>query len=241
MAIDQPWVYDPNATGSAQQSGMQGGAGIGSWVSNVGGMGSTTGLLKVTRNANGTVTRSIDRRVAATTLLNAGAAAASGAAAFSVAAGPGGAVAGAVLGAVGGAISGGLAAYDAQKTIASIGQLIERAQKPTTVIKPADRAELLEALNYCVRKSAVKRNKGIANATIVGQPATVLYKGAKAVYKFAKGTKGVNREKYAEYLVEKAKSKDEAGNIAREAVRSIMDMNYDQIAKSAVADAMKSG
>jgi hypothetical protein len=241
MPVDQPWVYDPNATGSAQQSGMQGGAGIGSWVSNVGGMGSTTGLLTMERQPDGTYKRKINKGVAATTLLNAGAAAASGAATFSVAAGPGGAVAGAVLGAVAGAVSGGLAAYDAQKTIASIEQLLERAQNPNAAIKPDDRVQLVEALQYCIRKTAVKRNKGIANATVVGQPATVLYRGAKAVYKFAKGTKGVNREKYADYLVEKGKSKDVAGNIAREAVASIMKANYDEIAKGAVADAMKSG
>ena len=237
-----PWQYDPNATGSAQESGMTGGGGVASWVSNFGAMGGTTGLLNVEKDHQGKVTRSVNSRVAVTTLLGAGAAAASGAAAFSAAAGPGGAIAGAVLGTVSGAITGGLAAYDGQKAIAALTQvhdllLVVLRHEPGNV----EAAELEECVRYCLGKNAVKRNKGIANASIVGQPMTALYKAGKAIYKTAQGTKGVNRKKNAEQLLKLAKQNSPIGVQARKVVEIIIMKDYDRIASDAVADAMKSG
>jgi hypothetical protein len=242
MASDQPWVYDPNATGSAQQSAMQGGGGVGSWILNVGGMsGTSAGLLTCEKGADGKISRKIDPRTACSSLLSAGAAAASGAATFSAAAGPGGAIAGVVLGAVAGAVSGGLQAWDSQKVIAKLHGALERAENPHAAIDKSERPKLCEAISYCIGKQTHKRNKGIANAAVVGQPLTTLYRGGKGVYKWVKGTKGVHREEYATYLMDKSKEKSVAGNIARDVVEAIIAMNYDEIAKNALKeDAMKS-
>ncbi len=233
-----PWVYDPNATGSARESGMSGGGGVASWSANLGGMSGTTGLLEVDEAGK----RGINGRVAATTLLSAGAAAAGGAVTFCAAAGPGGAVAGAVLGTVGAAVSGGLAAYDAQKTIAGLKQV---ETKVDTFLKTnpgdADAIALKECITYCVGKSGVKFNKGVANATIAGQPLTALYKTGKAIYKFAKGTKGVNRRANATSVVKLSEKSTVIGGYAREVVKAIIAKDYEKIATDAIADAMKSG
>jgi hypothetical protein len=195
-------------------------------ANNLGGLASTTGLL-----GSG---KSIDPRKAATSLLQAGAVAASGAATFSATAGPGGAIAAAVLTTVGTGVEGGLNAYDAQKTIA-------RLQEAYRSAKQLNDPEMVEKIEWLMRKQEIKFNKGVANATLVAQSGVVAYKTGKAIYKWAKGTKGVNRAGAAEYFIEKAKGSGQTGMIARMVIQAVVAQSYEQLAKSALSDAFKSG
>jgi len=232
-------TYDPNA-GSTGESQMTGGAAFATWGANFGGLSGTTGLLQVTRDENGVVTRGIDRRTLASTSLVACAAAASGAAAFSQVAGPGGAIAGTALGLLSTALTGGLAAYDAQTAIAKLKELQARidAVQPWT----ADMAVVADSITYCLGKQAVRRNKGLANASIAGQPLNALWKTQRAVTKFAQGTKGVNRAYHARRLVEIAeKPKSEASDAARIVIGLVAAKDFKDILVTAVADSMKSG
>lgn len=217
---------------TAHQTAMSGGGAAAGFVMSGGGMGGTTGVLdwEKTPQYAGKV---------ATTLLSAGAAAASGAAAFSSAAGPGGTIAGVVLGAVGIAVQGGLDAYDTQKAIAMLKKALADAKGLPAGTARKD--ELVEAIEYCVRKRGVKFNKSVANASIVGQPFNPLYKAGKAIYKKAMGTKGVNRAHYADLVMGLAKEPGKVGEIARLIVQTIVGEQYDNVAKKALETAFKSG
>ncbi len=205
----------------------------GQFVASAGGLGGTTGLYDSTTG--------VDWRAAAGTALKVGSACAAGVSTFaSGTTAGGGAVAGAVLGGVADAFAGGLQAYDAQKCRARLQQLYEEAEWRSQNHFPGCDGELVEALGGCIAKQNIKFRTGVGKATIVGQPGVHAYRAGKAVYKGIKGTKGVGRRERAAYLVEKAKEEGTGGTIAREAVRSIMGMQFDQIATSAVAEAMKS-
>jgi hypothetical protein len=91
-----------------------------------------------------------------------------------------------------------------------------------------------------VAKQDIKFRTGVGKASIVGQPGVHVYRAGKAVYKGIKGTKGVGRAERAAFLVERAKDFNSGGNMAREAIKAIMGMQFDKIATHAVAEAMKS-
>lgn len=231
------WIYDPNQ-GSTGESQMTGGAALGTWFATAGGLSGTTGLLTV-ENKNGQVTRGVDNRVLATTLLSAGAGVAAGMANFSQLAGPAGAVAGTVLGVVSTAVTGGLKAYDANKTIAALESTLGKVNaQPRPLTQDLQMVE--DAIVYCIAKQKVKRHKGAANAAIVGQPIVPLYRAGKAVSKFVQGTKGVHRRDTAARLVTLSEQGPTvAASLAREVIVAIVKMNYENVMTNALADAMK--
>jgi hypothetical protein len=238
------WQYDPSA-GSTGEARMTGGAAVATFIATAGGLGSTSGLLTVTPDGQGGVRRGVDARVAATTGLTAMAAAASGAAAFSQIAGPGGAVAGTVLGMIGTAVNGGLAAYDAQGTKATLLEIQKYAIAATrTGEKGEDIDAVLEALDFCIHQQGVKFAKGVANTSIVGQPLLIGYKTGRALQKWADGTKGVARDSISRQLVEISKKPDgtaSAPGLARRIIAAVVAKNYDSIMQDAVSNAMKTG
>jgi hypothetical protein len=237
------WVWDPNA-GSHLESGMAGGSAMAGWVGTLGGLSNTGGLLNVTYDENGNPIRSIDKRVAATTAITVCAGAANGAAALSQIAGPGGAIAGTALGMITTAVSGGFAAYDAQKAIAQLKLIHDEVWAAQTSLKGGDNDlyEVSDILGYCIGKQGVKRNKGIANASLVGQPLGGLYKSGKAIDKYIKGTKGQGRTQAAKGLLAIAKKNTgPAAGFARRVIETIAAKNFENILTDAIADAMKSG
>ncbi|MFK7699316.1 hypothetical protein [Pseudomonas caspiana] len=220
---------------------LSGGFGQAGWVANVGGLSGTSGLLVVDRDSNGAITRRVERRVAANTAITMCASAASGAATFSQAAGPIGGIVGSAAGMVSTALKGGLAAYDGQKAIAQLKQIQMSLGNLSSKGSP-DLQLVAEALDYCIGKQSLKRNKGLADASIVGQPGNAFYKGGKAIYKFAKGTKGVNRAVVAKALVQIAKKNSgDASVIARRIIEIVAANNFENILTNAVADSLKSG
>nr|WP_315213140.1 hypothetical protein [uncultured Duganella sp.] len=232
------WVYDPNQ-GSVGESQMGGGAAVGTWLATAGGLSGTTGLLTVEKDAKGNVVRSVDGRVATTTLLTAGAGVAAGMANFSQLAGPAGAVAGTVLGVVATAVTGGLKAYDASKTIAKLETIQTKLKGQPQPLSP-DLLLVQDAITYCLAKQNVKFKKGVANAALVGQPVVPLVRAGKAVSKFVQGTKGVHRRNCAGSLVELSeKGSGVASALAKEIIVAIISMNYESIMTNALADAMK--
>jgi len=231
------WIYDPNQ-GSTGESQMTGGAAVGSWIATAGGMAGTAGLLTVETDANGKVSRSVDGRVMATTLLSAGAGVAAGMANFSQLAGPAGAVAGTVLGVVSTAVTGGLKAYDANKTIAALKVIMAKAEGLPRPINQ-DVVVVKEAIEYCLAKQGVKYHKGLANAALIGQPVVPVIRASKAVTKWVQGTKGVHRRNCARTLVTVAEGSGPAAALAKEVIVAIVKMNYESIMTNALADAMK--
>jgi hypothetical protein len=226
--MPDPGTWEANV-GTGAGSGF-GGAGF---VAGMGGLGGTSGLYD---SASG-----VDKRAVAQTCLKVGAACAAGVSTFasSTTAG-GGAVAGAVLGMVTDAVGGGLQAYDAQKCRATLEWCLSTARSWARQGLPGCDDELITTLEGCIAKQNIKFRTGVGKATIVGQPGVALYRAGKAIFKAVKGTKGVGRARRAAYLVDKAKEDSNGGTIAREAIKAIMGMQFDQIATKAVADAMKS-
>jgi hypothetical protein len=222
---------------------LSGGSGQAGWISNLGGLsGSGNNLLSVERDGAGAVTRSVDRRAAATTALALCASAASGAATFSQAAGPIAGAVGTAVGMVSTALTGGFTAYDGQKAIAQLKAIQASLSESTSVQWTQDLKLVADALDYCISKQTVKRNKGVADATLLGQPVNAIYKGGRAVVKFAKGTKGANRAMTAETLVQIAKKNvGTAPKIARRMIEIIAAQNFESVLTNAVADALKSG
>ena len=148
-------------------------------------------------------------------------------------------IASSVVGTVCKGISGGVTAHKAQKAIAALEQAYHAADMLPD--SNEDRVLLMYTIDRCIGKQRVKRNKGIANATLVGQPLNTLYRAGKAAWKFAKRTKGVHRRENAQNLMGIAKKQGDAGKIARDAIKAIIDQNYEEIATKALEDAMKSG
>lgn len=226
-----PQPGTPDAWEANVGTGAGPGFGGAYWVGTIGGLGGTTGLYDSIKGVN--------KRAVAQTCIKTASACASGAATFasSTTAG-GGVVAGVILGSLGDALSGGLQAYDAQKCRAALNRCLDAAYALHNY--PGVDHQLVEALEGCVAKQNIKFRTGVGKATVVGQPGVHIYRAGKAIYKGVKGTKGVGRATRAAYLVDKAKQDDTGGEIAREAIKAIMGMQFDQIATKAVAEAMKS-
>lgn len=238
------WQWDPNA-GSTGEARVGGGAAVAGFISSVGALGNTADLLVVTPDGEGGQHRSMNMRTAATTLLTVMAATASGAAAFSQIAGPGGAAAGTVLGLLGGAVNGGLQVSDAHSTKAKLEQL----QTFALACKAAgeqgeDIDDVIGVLVFCLGQQATRKWKGIANATMVGQPLLGAYKAMRGAWKWYSKTKGVDRELASKTLVDIARKGGGRGSapaIARGIIATVVQRDYDSIIQGAVANAMKSG
>lgn len=144
-----------------------------------------------------------------------------------------------VLGAMAKAVNGGCTAYSAQDTIAKLRKAQEKAYAlPSST---PEKADLVKAIGYCVAKTGVKMHKGLANATIVGQPGVTLYRAGRAVVKKIAGTKGKHREYYAKLLMSLAGQSSPAGEIAKSVVAAVLMKNFDQIATKALEEGLKSG
>jgi hypothetical protein len=204
------------------------GSATGSMIGNAGGLNGTTGLY----STNG----GFDKRALANTLLQAGSATAGGFASFGSAASMtgGGAIAGTVIGALAQGLKGGLNAYDAQKAMAALKECALDAKR-------LHDAELEEKIGWLMQKQQRKFSKGAADASLVAQPGVMLYRAGRAIYKGAKGTKGVNREAAASWFVDAAKAGGQRGMIANKVIQAVVNMEYEKLAKTALADAFKSG
>jgi hypothetical protein len=234
-----PLKYD-NEAGSQIESSVQGAGGLMA-ASSLFGTSSINGVLVNTQNEDGTFNREINGRAGAAATISVLAGAATGAAAFSQLAGPGGAVAGAAFNMIGTALTGGLAAYDSQKCMAELRRLDGMLDLPT-LVWTEDLVTVAVAIEYCNRKQKVKFNKGLANASVAGQPLVAMYRGGKAAMKWFQGTKGKNREQISRDLVRIAqKNGGAASDIARQVIAAIAAQNFESFIVGSVANAMKSG
>ncbi|KAB0486899.1 hypothetical protein SAMN04490202_0354 [Pseudomonas reinekei] len=234
-----PLIYD-NEAGSQIESSVQGAGGLMA-ASSLFGTSSINGVLVNTQNDDGTFNREINGRAGASAAISVLAGAATGAAAFTQLAGPGGAVAGAAFNMIGTALTGGLAAYDSQKCIAELRRLDGMLDVPN-LHWTEDLVTVSMAIEYCIGKQQVKFNKGVSNATGVGQPLVAAYRGGKAVMKWIQGTKGKNRQQISKELVRIAqKNNGIAPEMARQVISAIAAQNFDSFIVDSVANAMKSG
>jgi hypothetical protein len=188
----------------------------------------------------------IEGRGAVSALLTAGAAAASSASAMSSMAGPGGAWAGAAMGMLNTAIIGGLAAYDANKTIAALREVLKKIPGKGSVdmmdgYTMSELDVVRAAAEFCIEKQLTKRAAGAANAASVGQPAVAAYRAGRAVHKWVNGTKGVAREDVARQLMQIATSgRGQPAALAREVVQIVLAKNIESAMIDTLATAMKS-
>ncbi|MFA5985305.1 MAG: hypothetical protein WC782_14915 [Methylococcaceae bacterium] len=143
------------------------------------------------------------------------------------------------VGVVTDAVTNGIAAYDSQKSVAALKQLISQ-HSLASATGGSERSELYEIVQYCIGKRTSKRDRQIAKAVPVSGFGVSLYQGGKAIYKMAKGTKGVNRQKYADLLYSYAARNDEVGTIAKKIVAIIAGANFEQLLKNSLQSAMKS-
>lgn len=234
-----PLIYD-NEAGSPTESLVQGTGGLMA-VSSLFGTSSINGVLVNTQNEDGTFTREFNGRASAAATISVLAGAATGAAAFTQLAGPGGAVAGAAFNMIGAALTGGLAAYDSQKCIAELRRIEARIDAVPDPDWTEDLTTVWAVVGYCIGKQQVKFRKGVANATGVGQPAVAAYRGGKAMMKWVKGTKGKNRRQVSKDLMFVAqKNGGIAPQLAREVITAIAAQNFDSFLIDSLANAMKS-
>ena len=179
----------------------------------------------------------IDARGAATTALKVCSAAMSGMSAFaasSSAAGPAGMIAGTALGLISEGLQGGFEAYDAQKTKAELLRCLDAAEAVRD-------AELANVIEHCMSKSDIKFRAGVSKATLVGQPGAMLYRTGKAIYKTAKGTKGIGRHERATKLIDWAKNGSPSRkNISVRVIRAICQQGFDEMIQTSLESSMKS-
>lgn len=241
--------YDKDA-GNQFESSFTGGAALGTSIATVFGLGGANGVFVRRRvdNADGSVgsKQSYDGRAATTSALTIMAGAASGAAALSQVAGPGGAVAAAGLGVMANMAVGGFAMQDSSRCTASLLQIQEKlgaglAGNTAPNMDP-DLRMVAEVVEYCLAQQKKKYFKGMANATGAGQPIKTLWNTGVGAYKLYKGTKGLDRAEYSRKIVEIAqKPSGQAPLLARALIQALVAKSYDDIMSDAVATAMKSG
>jgi hypothetical protein len=249
-SINQPaYQYNKDA-GNSFESGMTGGAALGGFIATAGGLGASGGVFirqhKVNADGSHSYEQSYDGRAMTTSALTIMAGAASGAAALSQVAGPGGAVAAAGLGVLANMAVGGFAIQDSRRCTARLTVIQDRlganlGLRMRTEADP-DLRVVAEVVQYCLDQQNKKYFKGIANATGVGQPIKTLWNTGVGAAKLIKGTKGLDRAQYSRKIVEIAqKPSGEAASLARELIAALVAKSYDDIMSDAVANAMKSG
>lgn len=238
--------------GKELDAGLSSGSGYAGKIANGYGFGGTTGLLQNKVGEDGAVSKTYNKRVAATTALTVMAAAASGAATLAPAAGPGGAVAGTAIGMLATAFQGGFAVADAQKGRAELLRIqreiqgtmgvaaVLGAMAPAALSDP-DMQVVAQTLEFCLGQESRKEAKGWANASVIGQPGLVAYKTGRALAKWGSNTKGVARETNSRQIVAVANKDTKAGELARRVIAAVVAKNFDDIMANAVADAMKTG
>ncbi len=243
-SINQPGYQYNKDAGNPFESGMTGGAALGTFISTAGGLGASRDVFvrQHVVNADGSHTyeQTYDGRAMTTSALTLLAGAASGAAALSQVAGPGGAVAAAGLGVLANMAMGGFAVQDSRRCAAKL-KVIEGKLGKMAYTDP-DLVVVSEVVDYCLGQQSTKNAKGWLNASGVGQPVKTLYGVGRGAYKLAKGTKGLARAEHARLIVEIAqKPTGQAPALARELIQALVAKSYDDIMADAVANAMKTG
>lgn len=142
------------------------------------------------------------------------------------------------VGVVTDAITNGIAAYDTQKSVADLRQLIE-TEATLKNAKSGDALQLREIIEYCMAKRTSRRDRQISKAAGVGAGVKA-FEGVKALHKIRKGTKGVARAANADALYALAKRTDKIGTIAQRVVQIIAGGSFDRLLKTAIKDGMKS-
>jgi len=243
------YVYDPSA-GSNFESGATGGSALGTSIATVGGLGSTANMAyrehTVDANGNHEYKQVWDKRVMLTAGMTVVAGAASGAAALSQVAGPGGAIAAAGLGLLTQSAKGYFDRADSQKCKAALRDISDALMTEIVLTQEfdldPDLMVVLNVLEYSTGQQKKKGRKGLANLSVVGQPLKVMWNLGAGAIKLAKHTKGLTREQNAQAIVEIAKKPTgKAGEFARAIIQSIVAKNYEDILASAVSNAMKTG
>lgn len=243
-SINQPgYQYNPNA-GNAFESHMTGGAALGSFIATAGGLGASSGVFvrQHVVNADGSHSyqQTYDGRAMTTSALTIMAGAASGAAALSQVAGPGGAVAAASLGVIANMASGGFAMQDSCRCVSALKEIQKKLGARAS--GDPDVAIVADVVEYCLGQQSKKFYKGLANLVAVGQPIKTLWNTGVGATKLVKGTKGLARAEYSRKIVEiSQKSAGAAPPLARELIQALVAKSYDDIMSDAVANAMKSG
>lgn len=250
-SINQPaFEYNKDA-GNQFESSFTGGAALSGFIATAGGLGSGSGVFmrQPIVNADGShggYKQTYDGRAATTAALTIMAGAASGAAALSQVAGPGGAVAAAGLGVMANMAGGGFAIQDSSRCTAKLLAIQEKlgsnlARKMSTDKDP-DLRMVAEVVEYCLGQQKKKYVKGLANLSAVGQPIKTLWNTGVGAYKLYNKTKGLDRAQYSRKIVEIAqKPSGEAASLARDLIQALVAKSYDDIMSDAVASAMKSG
>ncbi len=152
---------------------------------------------------------------------------------------PGAGPAGSVISMVGRAIGGGLNAYDAQNTVAELKAIAVSLNGSS--LSASDKSKLQGCLDHLLAKQGIKFKAGVSNATVIGQPGETIYRAGKAIYKFAKGTKGVHRQESAQALIDMLKSPNaDAKGFAERILMAVAKNDFDKMIKATIANVFKS-